>query len=256
MYTQSSGLKALCLNTLGVLERAFALGQGKGWGGSTIRREASLALQALDGPPQLVVDIGGNAGNYTAEIRRLCPSTEVHVFEPSACSVERLRTRFGADPNIHVVPSAASDVRGAATLFSDSPGSGLSSLSKRNLTHKGISFEGREQISTVRFEDYWRERLSRRIIDIAKLDIEGHELAALQGFGEAVSAVRLCQFEFGGCNVDSRTFFRDFWMFFESNGFVIHRITPLGLQRISAYRESDEFFITTNYLAVNGRIRL
>lgn len=36
--------------------------------------------------------------------------------------------------------------------------------------------------------------------------------------------------------------------------FDLYRITPIGIELISVYRESDEFFPTTNYLAVNRRV--
>jgi len=97
--------------------------------------------------------------------------------------------------------------------------------------------------------------LQRRTIDIAKLDIEGHELAALQGFGDAIRATKIIQFEFGGANIDTRTYFQDYWYFFKEHGFDLFRITPFGHQAIPAYREADEFFSTTNFLAVNRNPR-
>lgn len=84
-----------------------------------------------------------------------------------------------------------------------------------------------------------------------KIDIEGLELAALRGFGAALDATSVLQFEFGGCNIDTRSYFRDFWTLFQRRGFTLYRITPFGLDRIARYRESDEFFSTTNYVARN-----
>ncbi len=75
-------------------------------------------------------------------------------------------------------------------------------------------------------------------------------MAALQGFGGALSVVRAVQFEFGGANIDTRTYFRDFWYLFTEAGFDLFRITPFGPQRLGRYRERDEFFSTTNYVAV------
>ena len=81
------------------------------------------------------------------------------------------------------------------------------------------------------------------------MDIEGHELDALRGFGEALKHIDVIQFEFGGCNIDTRTFFQDFWYFFQKEGFEIYRITPFDLVKIESYQESEEYFVTTNYLA-------
>ncbi|WP_445778772.1 hypothetical protein [Shewanella sp.] len=43
-----------------------------------------------------------------------------------------------------------------------------------------------------------------------KIDIEGHELSVLKVFGAAIEATKVIQFEFGDCNIDTRTYFQDF----------------------------------------------
>ncbi len=230
------------------IEKVAAYVQGKGYGASSIRQENALVRKLLDRQPQLLIDIGGNIGNYTAELRRRYPLAEIHTFEPSSTNVGKLRDRFKDDKNIFIVPFAVSDNVGAATLYSNDPGSGLASLTQRKLDHFGTGFNVKESIETIRFEDYWIKALNRRHLDIVKIDIEGHELAALRGLGSAVSSTSVFQFEFGGCNIDTRTFFQDFWYFFKE-GFEIFRITPLGLDRITRYREFDEVFSTTNFIA-------
>ena len=57
--------------------------------------------------------------------------------------------------------------------------------------------------------------------------------------------------EFGGCNIDSRTFFQDFWYFLHERGmWRIFRIAPAGyLVALPAYREAYEQFRTTNFVA-------
>jgi FkbM family methyltransferase len=246
-------IKNTILGILRLAETAASRAQGKGYGSSTIKQENKLLHQLLAKPPRLAIDIGGNVGNYTAEIRRRNPSIEIHTFEPSSKNIGILTNRFSSDPLIKIIPHAVSDSAGVFTLYSDTPGSGGSSLTQRKLDHFNIRFDVQESVNTIRFEDYWIEQLNRRDLDIVKMDIEGHELAALKGFGQAIHATRVLQFEFGGCNIDTRTFFQDFWYFFKEHGFELHRISPLGLDRITTYRESDEFFITTNYIAVNRR---
>jgi FkbM family methyltransferase len=246
-------IKNTILGICRAVETMASRAQGKGYGSSTIKQENKLLHQLLSSPPRLAIDIGGNVGNYTAEIRRRDPSVEIHIFEPSSTNIQTLESRFSSDPRIKIVPCAVSDSRGAFTLYSDTPGSGGGSLTQRKLDHFGIYFNVKENVSTIRFEDYWVQQLGRRDLDLVKMDIEGHELAALKGFGQAIEATKVLQFEFGGCNIDTRTFFQDFWYFFKEHGFDLYRISPFGLDRISAYRESDEFFITTNYIAVNRR---
>lgn len=234
-------------------ERWAALAQGKGYGTSTIEQENRLVHALLAQPPRLALDIGGNVGDYTAELRRRTPDLEIHVFEPDAGNQARLAQRFAGDARIHRVAAAVSDQAGQATLYADTPGSGMASLVQRRLDHFGLEMTAQQSTPVLRLEDYWAGALDARVMDIVKIDIEGHELAALRGFGRALAATRLVQFEFGGTNIDARTYFQDFWYFFREHGFSLQRITPFGLQFIDRYRESDEAFVTTNFVAVNER---
>jgi len=239
------------LRVIQTAERKCAYLQGKGYGTATIRQEVTLVHKLLSRPPTLAVDIGGNVGDYSAELLKATPGLEVHVFEPATVNVGKLQERFGALENVTITASGVSDSTGKATLYADKAGAGSASLTKRDLAHLDVYFNHSETVSVIRFEDYWIRELQRRPLDIVKLDIEGHELAALGGFGEAIHSVGVLQFEFGGTNIDTRTFFRDFWHFFQRTGFDVYRITPLGLQRMERYRESEETFSVTNFVAAN-----
>lgn len=236
------------------IERKAAYLRGKGFGGGTAQQEARWAHSLLGSPPRLAIDAGANVGHYTAELRRRTGTVEIHAFEPSAVNVERLRARFGTDEAISIVPAALSNATGQATLFSNAPGSPLGSLTKRDLDHLGINLDVEEKVSTLRFDDYWRDRLGKRPLDLVKLDVEGHELAVLEGFGEALDHVKVLQFEFGGCNIDTRTYFKDFWDLFSSKSFDLYRITPLGYEYIPAYRETEEAFSLSNFIAVKAAV--
>jgi FkbM family methyltransferase len=248
--------RKLFFSLLRFVERLAAYGQGKGYGAATISQEIAAVATRLDSAPALAVDIGANVGEYTSALRSRFENLEIHVFEPSAVNVEKLRVRFAGDPRIRLNPVAVSGIEGTATLFSNEPGSGLASLKKRRLDHFGMRFDCAEEVHVIRFEDYWRDELASRTVDIAKLDIEGHELDALKGFGAALASTRVIQLEFGGCNIDTRTYFQDFFYFFREHAFELYRITPLGVEPIDHYREADEFFSTTNFIAVNQASRL
>jgi len=237
-------------NIFKLLEKLAAYAQGKGYGASSIKNEVKQSLCFTKKDSILAIDIGGNIGNYSQELLRQSPNSEIHIFEPSKVNIQKLNQSFHNQPNVKVQPFALSDEAGGGVLYSDRPGSGLGSLTKRNLVHFNIDFEESENINKIRFEDYWRNVLDSREIDLVKIDIEGHELSALKGFGAAIEAVKVIQFEFGGCNIDTRTYFQDFWYFFNGKGFDLHRITPFGSSLLDKYSEMDECFRTTNYIAV------
>ena len=67
------------------------------------------------------------------------------------------------------------------------------------------------------------------------------------------NAIDIVTFEFGGCNIDTRTFFQDFWYFFVDVNMKLFRISPAGyLVHIQSYKESDEQYRTTNYIATKS----
>jgi len=234
-----------------ILERLYlklARLQGKGWDGG-LEREVSQALRLLKLSPKLCIDIGGHEGRYSEELLLRSRTSTVVIFEPSSTNAKKLKDKFGPMKNVVIEGFALSDQNGETSLFSDRQSSPLASLTKRNLQHLGMSFDEVEVVEMRRFEDYWFHNLRQAEIDICKLDIEGHELSALKGFGQALQHIKIIQFEFGGTNLDSRTNFKDFWQFFETHDFELYRMSPLGPRRIHAYSESHEMFVFTNFLA-------
>jgi len=244
----NSRIKNFLLGFAEWLEFRAQLSQGKGWGSVTVDVEVKAVASLLRDNPKLCIDVGGNAGLYSKALLSEF-ETKIVVFEPNKKNNQMLLEMFSGSPNVSIENLALSNQNGFATLHADKDGSGLASLTKRKLDHFGISFEFTEQVTTVRFEDYWRDVLGSPEIGLLKLDIEGHELAALDGLGNAINHIDLIQFEFGGCNIDTRTYFQDFWHYFTKYSFDLYRMGPLGLRKIERYRERDEFFSTTNYYA-------
>lgn len=239
---------------LSYLSNRIAAHQGKGWYEVSISQEIRACSALLDQPPCVLVDIGGNRGEYTQAFLCNYPDSDVYIFEPSSSNIRHLVQLFGGKNNVHIVGKALSDNPGLFTLYADKPGSGLASLGKRRLDHVGIEMNFEEEVEVMRFDDYWRNASSHPpIIDFVKIDVEGFELSVLKGFGTLLFSVKLFQFEFGGTDIDSKTFFKDFWYFFDDRGFVLYRISPKGPLLVDSYSEQDEYFVYTNYIAVNSK---
>jgi len=201
----------------------------------------------------VVFDVGANQGQFlNLVVSRLGERlAAVHSFEPARTTFETLRRNAPEMPCVHLNHFGLSCEAGSADLFYDRENSGLASLTKRDLSFRNIDFGRSETVVLSTVDDYCREHGIARI-DWLKLDIEGHELDALLGAREmfANKAVDLVTFEFGGCNIDTRTFLRDFYQFFAEQGMTLHRITPSGhFQPVTRYRETEEQFSTTNFVA-------
>lgn len=90
-------------------------------------------------------------------------------------------------------------------------------------------------------------------IDYVKLDLEGHELEALKGASQLLQShkIKALTFEFGGCNIDSRTYIKDFWqLLVDGYGYTLYRqLSRRRLLRLDYYSESLERFNWQNILA-------
>ena len=172
--------------------------------------------------PKNFIDIGANKGDYTNYLLKVKPNLECHIFEPSVKNFEKLKNRFSKQ-KIFINKIGLSSTNKKSKLYADNSGSELASLTRRKLEHFQIDMNFEEIIDLQRFDNYWEDKSS--ILDYIKIDVEGHELAVLEGFGDLINRVKLIQFEFGGCNIDTRTFFQDFWYYFTEKDFLIYRIT-------------------------------
>jgi hypothetical protein len=88
---------------------------------------------------------------------------------------------------------------------------------------------------TVRPLDAVCADLGVSAIDFIKVDVEGHELAVLQGMTGLLDdrAVAAIQLEFDGTDVDSRTFVRDFVRLLEPRGYRLHRLLRDGMAPVT-----------------------
>jgi FkbM family methyltransferase len=233
------------------LERIVQRIQGKGYQPPSLADEVWMARRFLPSSGGVVFDVGAHRGEWTRELLSQAPGVAaVHCFEPATVHWPEICAI--ADPRVRLVRAAVSDAAGEATLHANEPGSALASLTRRDLGHMGLRFEHAEPVRTLRLDDYLREQAIARV-DFLKLDVEGHELAALRGAEDALrrKAIAALAFEFGGCNIDTRVFFRDFWKLLEAYGYGLYRLAPRHrLWPVEAYSEETENFLFANYFAV------
>lgn len=251
-----SATRAIPLSVLGPLARGLALAanrvRGIGGGATTFDEEVRAAIPFLPAHGAIILDVGANRGDWTRSMLRRAGKRvgRIFVFEPSDAHCQVLAALD--DARCTIVPVALGASRGEATLYADAPGSGLGSLHHRRLDHFGIPHEAQQSVMVTTLDEFARERELGRI-DLLKMDIEGHELEALRGARQLLGErrIRALSFEFGGSNIDSRTYFQDFWYELVPLGFRIYRVLRGGrLLPVAAYSEDLEAFVTTNYLAV------
>lgn len=172
------------IHTLGAVENdLFWRGYGRGWEATSLRTWAQLAPQA-----RTVIDIGGNVGVYSLAARALNPSARIVAFEP----LERMHRRLSDNAalnrfEIQIERVAVSDRNGSADLYDtardDFRGASL---------EKPDTDEARyvpQTVNVVRLDDFCRDN-GIAAVDLVKLDIEGHEPAALAGMSGLLASSR------------------------------------------------------------------
>jgi FkbM family methyltransferase len=127
--------------------------------------------------PALVFDVGANVGQSAAKFRRHFPGAQIHCFEPSASSAQRIRAR--GIGNVAVHNFALGSIAGMAMLSQDND-SAVSRLSE----------DGGEAV-TVETADAFCAAHGINRIDFMKIDTEGHDLHVLQGAAAMLRACRI-----------------------------------------------------------------
>jgi len=198
----------------------------------------------------VIFDVGANIGNYSLLLNNNFENkAKIYSFEPSKKTFERLSLNTRKEKNINLYNLGFGDKNEKITLYSNSDESGLASIYKRKLGHFKIEMGQSEEVEIKTIDEFCKNANIKHI-DFLKLDVEGNEKKVLDGVKKMIesNSVDFIQFEFGGCNIDSKTYFQNFYYLLKDN-YKIYRITKDGLYEIKKYKEEYEIFITTNYLA-------
>jgi len=134
-------------------------------------------------PNDVFVDVGANVGVY-ALLGSTVPGVEVWAFEPSSETVTRLRMNVdlnGVGDIIHVVQAAVGAGSGSALLTV-----GLASVN--HLIASKEPTVSAETIPMVSLDE--RFIGAETALSILKIDVEGHEIAVLEGAKRVIEASR------------------------------------------------------------------
>ncbi len=222
-------LAARRLNNLLVNLGTAGLGVGNADASTNGERRVLAEWLRECGAAPVVWDVGANRGDYVALVRATCPAARIHAFEPQPAVYAALAERWSA-AGVQCRPFALGARAGTLPLWDYAAGAG----SEHATFHPGaITRETGAALRAcdvpVRTIDEVAAAESVTHISLLKLDVEGHELACLEGAAGLLAAGRIAavQFEFNSLHLDAGVRLTDFAA--RLADFDLYRVLPHGL---------------------------
>lgn len=204
----------------------------------------------------VIFDVGANVGDYSELlVKKLAGENfSLHLFEPQKNCFTDLEKKFNKNEKVNLNNFGLSKLEEVATIYKNDDKSGLTSLYKRNLDFYDMKMSVEEKIELKRADNYIKLKNIKHI-NLLKIDVEGHELETLSGFGEYLNSdfIDFIQFEYGGANLDSHTNLLDFYNSLLPLGFKISKVMPKYLE-LRDYDPRLDNFVYANYVAISEKI--
>lgn len=201
----------------------------------------------------VVVDVGANRGDYTAEVLERFPRARIYCFEPQPSAFRLLEERFSLNSNVGLHTQGLSIEEGVAELRSTAnEACVLATLTARqeDVCDSSVKLPVIERVSLARLDETcWDLGIGK--IDWLKIDTEGHDYDVLLGAGVMLGHVAVVQFEFNPTTTAEGWSFLDFWNLLAEDRDLWRLDTDGSATRIVVYDEAQEGGLPQrNYLAV------
>lgn len=237
----------------------FALNRARLDVQNTIQSNGESQLQldvlqgVLSGKQITIFDVGANVGQWSQQLVASADSLgvtkrmQVHAFEPSTFSSDRLRKALEGKP-VLINKMALSDTPGEAKLHIIHEGAGSNSLHKSSHL---VPSEIEESVLISTLDEYCKA-MGIESIDLLKIDTEGHDHLVMKGATALLGQRKIAavQFEYNHRWIAARHYLRDAFDLLSPLGYQLGKITPVGIEAYPDGWDPDlETFVEGNYLA-------
>ena len=210
--------------------------------------EATLLKKIARFNPEVIIDGGANTGGYAQLVNTYCPQAKVYSFEPVVETYNKLKANLDGNPN-NIAINKGLYIENCTKSINIFPGDEHASLFDINSTLYNST--GSVDIELVKGDDFLAQHDIKNVF-LLKLDLEGAEYDALQGFENALKSgsIKLIQFEYGYINITTKRLLIDYYQLLESYGYVLGKIFPKTVE-FRKYEYKHEDFIGPNFIAVH-----
>lgn len=202
---------------------------------------------------RLIVDGGANRGDTSADFRSRYPAAEIVAFEPIASLHRGLEERFASDDKVRVVNAALGAAHGSAKLHIAGHDSASSLFPReavqRRYFHSSLGMVGSEVVEVTTLDAQLK---SMGRIHLLKLDLQGSELAALQGAVGLLSRgeidVIVTEF-FCVPHYEGAPLLNDIWAYLRGFGYDIYNMWMAAHGSNGQARWGDAIFVSSGFRA-------
>ena len=197
--------------------------------------------------PKVIIDGGANLGNYSLNVNKIIPDSNIYAFEPVEKTFNLLKNNTSGYSKIIAVNKGLF-YKNCEMQINVYPSHTHSSI--YDIESLPYNVVEKEKINLIKGDDFIKENNISNI-DLLKLDLEGAEFDAIQGFSKALNEkkIRIIQFEYGYINITTKKLLIDYYNFFSERGYLVGKIFPKYVE-FRSYKFKYEDFIGPNFIAV------
>lgn len=190
------------------------------------RRMERIAAESID----LVIDVGAHAGEYAGSLRHEGYKGAILSFEPQAQMYERLSRAAAGDSDWACRRQAVGASPGSMTLHIAGNDGFSSSLLPMTEAHEqgepSSTYVASEEVEVTTLDAALEPDANARRLCL-KIDVQGHEAAALAGGGATLARCRIVELELGLVELyEGQALFAELVSELERHGLVMADVEP------------------------------
>jgi FkbM family methyltransferase len=206
--------------------------------------ETLMLMRGFGYQPGVVIDGGANVGDWTRMARSIFPKAEFHLIEPQPTCHPLLRDLVARAPgmNLHPVVVTRPGVDRVEMIGGGEKGGGTGAW----VAEAGENAAGRIECPATTLDSLFADRVTTADRALLKLDLEGHELTALDGATRLLQAVEviLTELQFYEIHGNGRPVFTEVVNYLRDRGFELYDFACLSQRpRDMRLRMGDVVFV-------------